>query len=255
MSKYFKKFIIFLACAALFNATLVPYISLFAKESKTTQRHETTESTKNDVEKKPTFKESWHKVLTLRLKELGRADAWNIGAPFLGVAALSLAYFYWPNNLLGNINQNPDNDNPDNGNNILPAFIQTQQKDMPRLSEILVDDIQKQIALNMIREFLMNSRLVDLVRKEGGVTALNNLTTSLYTLDADEFKDPNHALFWIKHNLLPLQANLITRAYAAMYRGNYFIISINTDDAHIWITFPAHVREYLMGHLNIQLQR
>jgi len=72
-------------------------------------------------------------------------------------------------------------------------------------------------------------------------------------LNAPEFTDPEHALFWIKHNLLPMQANLIARAHTATQAEETFEINSNTDDAHIWITFPEHVREYLYERLNIQL--
>jgi len=71
---------------------------------------------------------------------------------------------------------------------------------------------------------------------------------------AKEFKDPNHALFWIKHTILPLQANLIARAYAATQAGKTFIITTDTDDAHLWITLPMHVRTYLCQHLYIELR-
>ena len=66
-------------------------------------------------------------------------------------------------------------------------------------------------------------------------------------LNAPEFNDSNHALCWIKHCLLPMQANLIARAHAATQAGNVFIITIDTDGAHIWTTLPAYVRDYLIG--------
>jgi WD40 repeat protein len=78
---------------------------------------------------------------------------------------------------------------------------------------------------------------------------------NIWTLPADfnepEFKTPTHALFWIKNNVLPLQANLIARAYEKVQTKEPLIIYSNTQDACIWVTFPAHVREYLMKRLKM----
>lgn len=78
---------------------------------------------------------------------------------------------------------------------------------------------------------------------------------NMWTLSADcnepEFKTSTHALFWIKNNVLPLQAHLIARAYEKAQTKNPLVIYSNTQDACIWVTFPAHVREYLMKRLGI----
>ncbi len=79
-------------------------------------------------------------------------------------------------------------------------------------------------------------------------------------LDKPEFYDPDHALFWIKHNLLPLQANLISRIYLINTKMTFIIDTHSnfnnlrdTDDMYIWLTFPTHVRNYLMSQLKVKL--
>jgi len=87
---------------------------------------ETTQTAENVVEdneqsdekeiKKPTFAQSWRKVVTLRWTALTKADAWNIGAPITGAVALGLLSRYFPQNIVANNdNNNPGHNNPGGG--------------------------------------------------------------------------------------------------------------------------------------------
>jgi len=464
MSGHVKKYTLFLLCTALLNAALCSPTGLIAqpkasshdKTVQTAENHDLSNKTQSDdmqandtQAKKPTRKESWRKLVTLKWKELGKADAWNIGAPITGIAALGLlAYYYNLKTIVANnVHHNPDHNNPGGGTGVptgnddsssnssdsdssneydnpgdsnIPQPVQLltpeKRKSIARLvtidNEILIDDVQNKIALNMITDFLAepirlqgnidgvkshraiaiddnrvvigsvqgtvriwnihngalihtlqapfyedtlhptltlyqgemydikvvaihnnkvitrsdnntirtwdinNSQLlntepqdhvhVKVVEKEkihkSNVTRnkindqtlftleirdINNdqllrtfvaedpnwllsakisnqvmvmvsddKTARVWPLHVQELKNPDHdAPSWIKCNLLPMQANLIARLRHETQSGNPFIITIDTDDAHIWITFPAHVRDYLMGHLNIQLKR
>lgn len=422
MLGHFKKYTLFLLCSALLNAALFSPVGLNA-QPKVSSHNKTVQSDKTQKSatqtKKPTFKESWRKVVTLRWKELDKADAWNIGAPVItGLAALSLFYYSGVTNVNTDGNtQNPDDNNPGGGtgitihknglnpdlpNNSIPQphqlLVPKQHKKITRLGfvdgEIVIpDDIQNKIALDIITDFLTKPirlqgenindvtsvaisgnkiiigyeigtvkiwnindgtlhhtlqapfsdiaaislfqgdfssiqsitikdnnvitasedsviriydintgkaiRIIDDYRdriypiknnntviiaseedllptnptlehvngrwsvqiNNNKVIGTHNGIVEIFPLSADlnapEFnQDPaQHAPSWIKHNLLPMQANLIARATTESQAGNPFIITINTDDAHIWITLPAHVRDYLVDRLNIQLQR
>lgn len=85
--------------------------------------------------------------------------------------------------------------------------------------------------------------------ESGGI----NMWSLFVDCNVSEYKTPTHALFWIKNNVLPLQANLIARAYEKAQTKKPLIIYSNTQDACIWVTFPAHVREYLMKRLNMYI--
>lgn len=96
-----------------------------------------------------------------------------------------------------------------------------------------------------------------IITKSGNIV---KIWPSYGDLNKPEFYDPEHALFWIKHNLLPLQANLIYRIYVVNTKMPFFIDTHSkfdnlrdTDDMYIWLTFPKHVRDYLMSQLKIKL--
>jgi WD40 repeat protein len=61
------------------------------------------------------------------------------------------------------------------------------------------------------------------------------------------------ARLWLEREVLPLQANLIGRAYLANQLKQNFVITSNTDDMFIWMSFPKYVHEYLCLYLDINL--
>ena len=150
MSDYLKRYSSSLLCALLLIFTLSYPIHLIATEKKPSQEEPTQsveDTTKDDEqsdeqeEKKPTFAESWRKVLTLRWKELSKADVWNIGVPFAGVASLGLmASFYSPKNANANNNHyNPDQDPYD----YAFSFPDLKMYELPQ-------EIQREIALHKL---------------------------------------------------------------------------------------------------------
>ncbi len=121
MSDHLKQYSSFALCALLLNLTLFSSAYLMATEEVLSQ-DETAQSAENIAEnneqsdeqvKKPTFAESWRKVVTLRLKELSKADAWNIGAPVAGMTVLGLLCHYFLKDAnANNANHNPGPNNP-----------------------------------------------------------------------------------------------------------------------------------------------
>ncbi len=542
MTGRLKKHTIFLLCATLLNAALCSPTRLFAekaipvhivkKTAQATENHKhSNEIQENSTQvKKPTILKSWHKVATLRWKKLGKADAWNIGAPIASIVSIGLLAYYWPKNIIPDTHYNPAHNNPGDGtcipsiismndhphtlnsantlsanlnntinqpilpeadsssndssnfdsssdddsetrdaddslslsnsdysfdssiecdidenfkgllsaannpaniaiagddninnqaatwminfainnlnpdtsnpssssdadsrstdttnnsnnssnsssdddssstdttnssdsssdtcgsetsasnssteespedrkNNELIFLTPEQRKNIACLydNEVLIYNVQNKIALDMITDFLMKPKILlrhmgilsvvittnnvvtisanrakiwdihdglvlrefnnahgaswhttlnknikirgyydtiaktwEIYNNESIITATNNDTCMIsisedgiaqicplsVDLNSGEFTNPDHALFWIKHNLLPFQANLIARAHTATQTEKTFKIHIDTDDAHIWITFPAHVRIYLCERLNIEL--
>lgn len=70
--------------------------------------------------------------------------------------------------------------------------------------------------------------------------------------DLPEFKNSDHALFWIKNCMKTDVADLIARAYAKSQEKEPFIIKFGSDDAYVWVKVPEHVRAYLRNYLDIK---
>jgi len=114
--------------------------------------------------KKPTFAQSWRKVFTLRWKELGKADAWNIGAPIAGAVALGWLSRYFPQNIVANNdNNNPGQDNPGIPPHVLANNYNLGQGNPVSLADLnaeLPHDVQSNIALRRIDEFLLVPKIL-----------------------------------------------------------------------------------------------
>jgi len=61
------------------------------------------------------------------------------------------------------------------------------------------------------------------------------------------------ARLWLENQILPFQANLIARVYAANKLKQTFEIASGTDDMFIWVSLPSHVRDYLNLYLQVVL--
>lgn len=210
----FKKHSLFLLCATLLSTTLLshPAIKLIA-QLPIDNTHETVQSPENDDQldqkqendtqaKKPTILESWRKLITLRWKELSKTDAWNISAPVLGAASLGLLYYYWPKNVIANnAHHNPGHHNPGDGmhvplhNNVLNPNNNRQQPFVPLTQEqrakiihldenkFVIDDIQRNIALNMINYALLTQKT--LIGHTGRVIAVATRDDKVITGSSD----------------------------------------------------------------------
>lgn len=204
MSGHFKKHTMLLLCTALMRAALFSHAELNAHQNDSFQSEtvQTAVVKKNDTPiKKPTFKESWRKVLTLRWKELSKADAWNISAPVTGVTVLGLLSYYNLKNIMpGENNHNSDQNNPGDGANIPPVIAENNndlnnnqdttnsnmhglqplpkpaltQNTISDRNEIFVCDIQKNIALHMIADFLATPKILKGHQAEINAMAVND---------------------------------------------------------------------------------
>lgn len=89
------------------------------------------------------------------------------------------------------------------------------------------------------------------------ITISSDNGSQLWQLQLDftthEFINSEHPLFWIKQFILPYQANLIARAVTETQKKNDFVIKSTIDDAITWVTFPTHIRDYIMERLKIRL--
>lgn len=61
------------------------------------------------------------------------------------------------------------------------------------------------------------------------------------------------ARLWLEREMLPFQANLVARAYAAKKANQKFIIASDTDDMLLWVSLPSFVRDYLNLYLHVEL--
>ena len=57
---------------------------------------------------------------------------------------------------------------------------------------------------------------------------------------------------WLENEILPFQANLIARIYAANKARRNFDIRSGTDDMLLWVSLPNYVRDYLNLYLQIE---
>jgi len=72
-------------------------------------------------------------------------------------------------------------------------------------------------------------------------------TTKIWSLK----KSP--ARLWLENDILPFQANLVARIYAANKISKTFDIHADAYDRWIWVSFPKHVRDYLNLYLQVAL--
>lgn len=172
----FQQYTNFVSYVLLLNIMLLfPSAHLLATQE-TPSHNEVTQSVENSVEnkeqtnqegKKPTFVESWRKVVTLQWKKLGKADALNIGAPLAGVAVLGLLYRCGLKDILANNNHNSGHNDPGTGldDDSNTEFLDLSSDedvggDLDNVSFLtnaneLLGDIQRKIALYRIEECLV----------------------------------------------------------------------------------------------------
>lgn len=62
----------------------------------------------------------------------------------------------------------------------------------------------------------------------------------------------NNPLRWIIYNATSPQLDVINRAYEAVIAGKEFGIAPQSEDAKVMLSFPGHVRKYLVERLNIK---
>jgi len=209
-----KRYTSLALCALLLNiALLFPAHAMVAQQvssqDKATQSVETSaednqQSDKKEI-KKSTMRESWRKVVTLRWKELSRADAWNIGAPLASITGLGLLSRYFPKGNIAdnpgnhnpgipplipgngrdfgeNINNNPNNLNPDINNPILTSNDNTDDSLLAGVNK-LAREIQANIALPIISGFLFKPK--SLVGHTGGINSVATSGNMMVTASAD----------------------------------------------------------------------
>ncbi|HJZ23108.1 MAG TPA: hypothetical protein VJ201_01510 [Candidatus Babeliales bacterium] len=141
-------------------------------------------------------------------------------------------------------------------------------EDLPLAGNNLPELEQRQIALSVIGDFLLNQQepkkldYDDIVYTTDISTDSNHVVTgSLDFLNAPEFSQKGHPLAWMKDDISIFQAQLIARIYAVNQTGNSFILHTvtdfetlpATDDMFTWLTLPTYVRDYLMDHLKIKI--
>lgn len=287
---------LFLVCTALMSVTLFSDAQAI-NEQKIPSYNETEQTTGRDSQsdtaqdKKPTLKESWYKIITLRWKELSKADAWNIGAPIASIATLGLFYNYWPKNNTTNKNNhnpghiNPDdnthknphipannddlNDNQNKANNYMHDLPPLPQLDLAQIINIAppdrneifindIDDIQRNIALHMIANFLTKPKILAGHQAEinGMAVSGDKLITTSGEGSVNVWNIDTGQLLHILEKPNSKKRNGFTKDYKLKINGNYVtigsssvtdefdpenIINIwNTDTGELIHTFEAY---------------
>lgn len=85
------------------------------------------------------------------------------------------------------------------------------------------------------------------------ILGLSDATVKIIPLQENLYEEKHNALRWIQHHIVPQQAHLIMRAFAATQNKEAFVINSTTHDALVWVTFPDYVRYYLRSCLNVKL--
>ncbi len=85
------------------------------------------------------------------------------------------------------------------------------------------------------------------------VTGSNDKTAKIWPLSPNLQGTPqNNPLLWITQNATLPQANFINRAYEATSVDQEFIIAFPSEDAKVFLSFPRHVKQYLLDRLTIR---
>jgi len=83
------------------------------------------------------------------------------------------------------------------------------------------------------------------------VTAKDNVA-KVWSLDPFKGTPETNPLVWIINNATVPQADLIKRAHQATIAGQEFIIAFPSEDAKLFLSFPMHVKQYLLARLKIR---